>query len=444
MQNLQMHSKETRQFERKTREETVAYSLLILELDKEKKLNLKGKSVDISDRGIGIETDYPLAPGHMLWFCNGMKHDAGVVRWSTRVNGNYRVGIELNGIGKTHEVNEEAKEDALQVSEERERYNELLDSATKSFNKELEDIERRCHDSNENPQEILSAIEKTINEGMTACAEFERVVNDKDVISNARIKFREKTNPILSKSYFINRSRTWPQGYQGDYKTLENLYRNTPLSEGIGYYLDLCSLNAPLAHAVRNRIKKLEEILRTEIEARHQPSLLNIACGSCRELMGIAPEIMESGAKGICVDTDNDALSFAQDRLSYAGIIGQVEVRKYNAIRMFDDEMNMMEFGKQDIIYSVGLFDYLPDDFLVKLLRALHNLLNQGGKLIAAFKDAARYRSQEYHWIVDWDGFLQRKEEDFRRILSEAGIVHSAVSELREDSGIIVFYIATK
>ncbi len=40
-------------------------------------------------------------------------------------------------------------------------------------------------------------------------------------------------------------------------------------------------------------------------------------------------------------------------------------------------------------------------------------MLNPGGILITSFKDAARYRHQEYHWIVDWDGFLQRTEEDF-------------------------------
>ena len=30
---------------------------------------------------------------------------------------------------------------------------------------------------------------------------------------------------------------------------------------------------------------------------------------------------------------------------------------------MFDHELNMSEFGKQDIIYSVGFYDYLPIGF---------------------------------------------------------------------------------
>jgi cyclopropane fatty-acyl-phospholipid synthase-like methyltransferase len=111
---------------------------------------------------------------------------------------------------------------------------------------------------------------------------------------------------------------------------------------------------------------------------------------------------------------------------------------------MFDDEFNKSEFGKQDIIYSIGLFDYLPTDFLIKMFGALYNLLNPDGKLIAAFKDAARYKHHGYHWIADWDGFLQRKEKDLRGIFSDAKIPYSAISEMREDTGIIVFYLITR
>jgi hypothetical protein len=80
----------------------------------------------------------------------------------------------------------------------------------------------------------------------------------------------------------------------------------------------------------------------------------------------------------------------------------------------------------------------------VKMLKSLHALLNPGGKLIAAFKDAGRYRSQEYHWIVDWDGFLQRTTADFERLLAEAGIARDAVTESRDSTGVIIFYMITK
>lgn len=418
-------NREMRQFERRPYIKTVDYSVNAPEFKKQKMLNLKGKAIDICDAGIGIHTDYPLAPGYMLRFNDGIEHKAviGIVMWCIKLDDNYRVGIKL--------------------AVER-QYINLLDEVIELFNKQLAGIEKRCSAPEADPYKLLNDITIAISDAMDVCEEFERGVKDRDIIQDAQFRFREKTNPILSKSYCINRTRTWPQGFQGDYKTLEGVYKNTPLSDGIGYYLDLYMLNAPLAHAVRNRIKKLEELLRDEILKRERPSILNIGCGSCRELMGLVPEIKESNARVTCIDNDNDALAFAQSRLYYTGIFEQVEFRKYNALRLFDYELAMSDFGKQDIIYSVGLFDYLPSDFLVKMFGTLYNLLNDGGRLIAAFKDARRYRPQEYHWLVDWNGFLQRNEEDFMGIFFDADIPDSAISEMREDTGIIIFYIITK
>ena len=111
---------------------------------------------------------------------------------------------------------------------------------------------------------------------------------------------------------------------------------------------------------------------------------------------------------------------------------------------MFDHELNVSEFGKQDIIYSVGFFDYLDSEFLARLFKAMYALLNPGGLLITSFKDAKRYRYHDYHWIVDWDGFLQRNEEDFFKIFSDADIPESSITEKREDSGVIVFYLVAQ
>jgi hypothetical protein len=49
---------------------------------------------------------------------------------------------------------EESKEEALFIGEERGKYVKLLDMATEQFNKELEDIEKRCYDPTENPEEL--------------------------------------------------------------------------------------------------------------------------------------------------------------------------------------------------------------------------------------------------------------------------------------------------
>jgi len=331
------------------------------------------------------------------------------------------------------------------VGEEQEKYTLILGQAIERYIEELRTIERSIESGQMDDDAIHGEIATLHDTILKICAQFEQEVNDESVVKATRSYFRKRTHPILSKSYSINRIRTWPQGYQGDHLTLEAAYRNAPMSDGIGYYLDKYILDWQLAHALRGRLERLTELLREELSTRENPKVLDIACGSCREVTMLVPEIKKSKAQFTCVDLDGDALDFALNRLAPADLVPeQVKLIKYNALRMFDIDIAKAEFGQQDIIYSVGYFDYLPDDFLVKLLRSLYALLNPGGKLIAAFKDANRYRSQEYHWIADWDGFLQRTEKDFVRILSEAGIPEQAMTMTRDRTGVIVFYAATK
>ncbi|MBI3754588.1 MAG: hypothetical protein HY265_00280 [Deltaproteobacteria bacterium] len=173
--------------------------------------------------------------------------------------------------------NNAIKETIRSVHEETEKYYSLLDEATARFNMELENIESKCLDSKENPDELLNAVTKVMDNMNHVCEEFERGVGyDKDMIKESQINFRKKTDHIISKSYFMNRARIWPQGCQGDYKMLESVYRNTPQSEGIGYYLDRYCLNLALGEGVKDRIKKLEEIPMQS--CLHQWNSTNIMC----------------------------------------------------------------------------------------------------------------------------------------------------------------------
>lgn len=331
------------------------------------------------------------------------------------------------------------------IKERPRTYVEALDARIENYMAKLRDFEIRCSLPDANEEALLDEISMLTDSMLQDCAQFEEEVDDPLVLKQAQVYFREKTHPILSKSYAINRCRTWPQGQQGDFMTLELGYKNMPMSEGIGYYFDKYFLATTLGVGVRDRIGKMRSLLKEELASRNSPKVLDVACGSCREVFELAPEIKASGARFTCVDLDPAALDFALDRFAFAGLGEEhTELIQYNALRMFDNETAKTEFGMRDVIYSIGFFDYLPDDFLVKLLSSLYLLLTPGGKLIASFKDADRYRSELFHWLVDWDGFLQRTEKDFDRVFRDAGIPSSAMSMSRVDSGSIVFYSITK
>lgn len=436
-----------RRFRRRTYAETVDLSVMTPELKDHTAFRLKGRIVDLSDGGIGIHADYPLEPGARLSFTSGDSNRYGVVKWAIKVDDQlHKAGLALctdDTYGIQYPV--ELADTCSTINEDLELYTADLDANTDAYIDALETLSAACSAPGADAGKIMNDVRGLNEKMMAACAEFEEAVaHDAAILKAHRQAFQEKTDKMLSTSYIVRHARTWPQGCQGDYKMLENVYKNAPLSSGLGYYLDLYGLSLPLAEAVRCRIKRLEEIVRQEIRSRNAASVLNVACGSCRELMGLAPDIVASGAKVTCIDTDGDALAFALERLSFTGAADSIEFRKYNATRMFDDELNMAAFGKTDIIYSAGLFDYLPSEFLSKLLGALYRMLNEGGTLVAPFKDAARYNSHDFHWLVNWDGFRQRKETEFRSILADAGIPMSAVREERDATGLIIFYMITK
>lgn len=83
---------ERRDAERRPLKGTVNYIVIGLEEVSWRMMNLTADIVDISEGGIGIETDYPLEMGHAVHFTNGIS-EIGVVRWSVRREAGYRAGI---------------------------------------------------------------------------------------------------------------------------------------------------------------------------------------------------------------------------------------------------------------------------------------------------------------------------------------------------------------
>ncbi len=332
------------------------------------------------------------------------------------------------------------------AGETADRLDSALTASVARFIRRLEDIESQSPRPQANAEALAAATTDAIAEMQRVCEKFQEAAgNDSDLIRAEQMAFREKTARIFSKSVLMHHARTWPRGYPGDYEILEQIYDNAPLSKGIGCYLDRYFLSTTLAVAVRERKETLREILRKELRTREKPKVLDIACGSCREIFELALDVVKSSAFVTCLDYDADTFTFAGPRLSGAGIpAGQVKYRRYNALKMANHERNVREFGMHDVVYSVGLFDYLGNEVLVNLFKSFYALLVPGGTFIASFKDCRSYRTFDYHWLVNWNAFLQRTEDECRSLLSAAGIPPGAVSVFRERSGVIVFYVVTK
>src|SRR5689334_2356100 len=107
------------------------------------------------------------------------------------------------------------------VQEKPATYIEQFDRQIESYIAKLRDFEVRCSKPGADKEKLLDEITVLTDSMIETCAQLEREIKDPLDIKNAQVYFREKTHPVLSKSHFINRARTWPNGHQGDYMTLE-------------------------------------------------------------------------------------------------------------------------------------------------------------------------------------------------------------------------------
>ncbi len=313
--------------------------------------------------------------------------------------------------------------------------------AVDRFNLVLKDLEARCESTTANIPQLADELALHVRNVESICRAWEQQFgSDPEALRAKQDEFRRLTDESFAKSFFMHRARLWPQGYPGDYEIIEKAYNNQPLSHGLGRLLDLYFLNTTLAHGIRYRRARMRELLAEEMQRRPGARVLNIGCGPCREVVELAPVIRETGAHFTCVDFDPDALVYSADRMLGCGLENHVAFRQYNALRMVSAPRNIAEFGRFDVIYTIGLLDYLTDEVLVRMIRSLRETLYPGGTLVAVFKDCERYDTIDYHWLVKWNGFLQRTRHESWDVLEKAGVPQDAVTIQRSQDDVMIFY----
>ena len=277
----------------------------------------------------------------------------------------------------------------------------------------------------------------------------EQLLSDKRSRQKIKESFRQLAGSWVYKSMIMKRAFDKPRGYPGDYKMLEIVYDNKPLSKGAGAYFDNYFLKNPYAVAVRIRKDRLREMLLSfldGIKIKHGVSILNIACGSCREIKELFPRLkIKSDITINCLDWDEEALQFSRDSLLP---VSPKNVH-FNFIRedilSIGKEGSLVKsLGKQALIYSIGLIDYLPDRILSKLIYALYQLLPKGGKLILTHKNKEKtFPPIPPDWFCDWK-FVPRNRNEVVKLFHDCGLSDFSLKMDVDDFGYIYYFTITK
>lgn len=294
---------------------------------------------------------------------------------------------------------------------------------------------------------LFRKLSEAVQASLEVCRQFEsQYGDDKELLRSAQLVFLRETDPYFSQGWIAGRARSKPSGFPGDFEMLCKLYFDPIQTNGIGAYLDKIMMNLPLARAVRGRLAMTRRFLIQEVESRgrtHEPiRILDIASGPCREYID-----WPSGLPAIDVlamDSDPKAIDYVNRTVSLQmPNPARLSSIQYNALRTRSSEGTIQKFGKFDIIYSVGLCDYLTDDVLVKLLSAWQETLSDQGVLFVAFKDTVRYDQTIYQWHMDWF-FYQRTVKDVLELYEKAGFDLGNIETRRDETGIITGFFTRR
>ena len=285
---------------------------------------------------------------------------------------------------------------------------------------------------------------KVLNAFFKKIDRIERKIPDGLLMSKLKSAFRESFKEYFYKSSYIKHGYLKPRGYPGDYKLLEAMYDNRSELSVMGFLFDQYFLNDSYVKAVRDRKNRMKEFLKDFIEncPKKKISILNVACGGCRETR----ELFENGftteknVDFIFIDQDKDALRFARSKI---GTLSPNYTKKFiagNVGLLYGDKINMVQkLGGQDLIYNIGLADYLPDGILSSLIKFCYILLNKNGRLIIAHKNVTEYSALAPDWMCDWH-FIPREKEELHNIIITNLPKEMYKSNISFDKNKLMFY----
>jgi len=188
---------------------------------------------------------------------------------------------------------------------------------------------------------------------------------------------------LLHEDPFTRRAFEKPRGYAGDAELLDFVYgreEGWPAPEGtseLGLKLFDFTSRSHACEAVRARRGFIADLVDRLVEEVPRPHILSVAAGHLREVLLCAA--VKRRKVGRYVALDSDPLSVAEVRRCYAGF--GVEAVQASVRQMLTRKVPL---GPFDLVYSTGLFDYVPQAAAQRLTEALFQMLRPRGRLLVA------------------------------------------------------------
>lgn len=265
------------------------------------------------------------------------------------------------------------------------------------------------------------------------------LVDDRHAVAH-RAFAQSSLHPLVLRAPFVFRAFTKPQGYAGDYQTVNQLLDDP--RQGPNTYFQIVNaafLATPVAQAHRDRIDRLVAFLVDEADAAREAGrpyrILILGCGPAIEVQRFLQEYPEPhwlrfelvDFSATTLDWTRAQLAALNGALPRPAVISYVNDTVHRLLkRPLDEGASSGEF---DSVVCSGLFDYLPDKVCARLLMYFASRLRRRGRVLVTNMHTRTPGRHAMEHILEWY-LIHRDEAGMRRLLpSEASVVQLAADE---------------
>lgn len=213
-----------------------------------------------------------------------------------------------------------------------------------------------------------------------------------------------------------DRSYAKPLGYPGDFEMMNQVYDWRRIGHNV-YEMLLHRLGLEVAECIQTRMDVVRDTIAETIRSKNAAAsdesglarILSLGCGPAREIESLlsSSEIPAARAAITLIDQESAALRYAYER-TYPQLLSSQRDIKVQCLNMSFTNIlrGTSELGKlppQDLIYSVGLLDYLQDRRAGQLVARLYRSLSPGGTLIIGnMNETDLSNLWPMEFIADW------------------------------------------
>ncbi len=242
--------------------------------------------------------------------------------------------------------------------------------------------------------------------------ELARSMADKHETVAAAKEFTEIVlTPELCLGPIWDRSYGKPLGYPGDFEVMNQVYDWERRGDDV-YQMLMHRVGLDVAECIKTRMEVVRNVIARVVREKgvdRTARIMSLGSGPAREVEFFlaGSHSAQSRVDFTLIDQEQAALRYAYEK-TYPHVVRLKDAARVRCLNMsFTDILRSNESFEsvppQDLIYSVGLLDYLVDRRATRLVHSLYKTLAHGGLLIIGNMDETSLSNfWPMEFICDW------------------------------------------